>query len=151
MMVKMSAIAKADRKAFLGMAEQHFRGLNPLFVPQADWKKGYFEKIQANPCMFARWIIADSERAGFILYGLEEHRFLPRLTGMIYELFVLPPFRRRGVARSAAILAIEELQAHAPSKIQLEVMEGNERAFALWQSLGFEKVSERLVMKRTES
>jgi ribosomal protein S18 acetylase RimI-like enzyme len=53
-----------------------------------------------------------------------------------------------GVARNCALQAIRELELHAPSKIQLEVMEGNEGAEALWRSLGFEKVSERLVLKK---
>ncbi len=145
--VIMNAITVDDREDFLRMAEQHFRGLNPTFVPNEDWKKHYFETVISRPRTFARWIMQDSRRAGFILYGIEEHRFLPRLTGMIYELYILPEFRRRGLARQSAIQAILESQSNAPSKIQLEVMEGNESAEALWRSLGFAKVSERLVLK----
>ncbi len=148
MTVTLAAITIADREPFLKIAEEHFRRLNPAFSPQADWKKYYFEGIVSNPNLFLRWIMRESRRTGFILYGIEKHRFLPRLTGMIYELFVLPEFRRSGVARGSAILAIRELEAHSPSKIQLEVMEGNEGARALWRSLDFEKVSERLVLKK---
>lgn len=147
----MAAITSADREAFLLMAEKHFQGLNPAFVPEDDWKQHYFERILSRPGMFVRWIVCDSQRAGFILYGLEEHRFLPRMTGMIYELYVLPEFRRKGIARDSAVLAIQELQTSTPSKIQLEVMQGNAGALALWQSLGFEKVSERFVLKKTNS
>jgi len=143
----MAAISPADRQAFLQIAEQHFRELKPEFVPHEDWKRCYFEGILGNARMFARWIVCDRQRAGFIVFGLEDHRFLPRLTGMIWELYVLPEFRRMGVARSCAIQAIRELESHAPSKIQLEVVEGNTGADALWRSLGFEKVSERLVLK----
>jgi ribosomal protein S18 acetylase RimI-like enzyme len=149
MTVTMTAISRGDREAFLEMAEQHFRSLNPAFVPQEDWKQHYFERILSNSRMSARWIMLDEQRVGFILFGLEDHRFLPRLTGVIYELYVLPGFRRLGVARSCAIQAIKELQAHAPSKIQLEVMEGNRDAEALWRSLGFEKVSERMVLRES--
>lgn len=151
MTVTMAAITRADREAFLQMAENHFQNLNPAFVPEDDWKKHYFEGILSRPRTFVRWIIFDSQRAGFILYGLEEHRFLPRMTGMIYELYVLPEFRRKGIARDCAVLAIQELQNHAPSKIQLEVMQGNAAALALWQALGFEKVSERFVLKKTST
>lgn len=143
----MSAIARDDREEFMRMAEQHFRELNSAFKPQEDWKRQYFEAVVSKPQIFARWISLDSRRAGFMLYGLEEHRFLSRLTGMIYELYILPEFRRKGLAQQAAVRAIRELQAHSPSKIQLEVMLGNKGAEALWRSLGFETVSERLVLK----
>lgn len=142
------AIQREDRQAFLRMAEQHFRELNPTFVPQQDWKKHYFENVTANPLVFARWIVHEGERAGFILYGLEEHRFLPRLSGLIYELYVLPMFRRRGIAKDCARQALSDLQVHLPSKIQVEIAEGNVTARALWESLGFDKVSERFVLKK---
>jgi ribosomal protein S18 acetylase RimI-like enzyme len=147
MTVTMVAISPADRQPFLEIAEQHFRELNSGFVPQEDWKLHYFEGIMANARMFARWIVLDGERVGFIVFGLEDHCFLPRLIGLIREVYVLPEFRRMGGARNCAIQAIRELESHAPSKIQLEVMEGNTGAEALWRSLGFEKVSERLVLK----
>jgi ribosomal protein S18 acetylase RimI-like enzyme len=146
MKVEMTNIKSTDRDAFLRMAEQHFRDLNPAFVPHEDWKEHYFENVLRKPRMFARWISCDGERAGFILFGLEDHRFLPRLTGAIYELYVRPEFRRKGVARECATQAIKELKSHAPSKIQLEVVEGNSAARALWKSLGFMKVSERMVL-----
>jgi ribosomal protein S18 acetylase RimI-like enzyme len=146
MTVTMTPITHSDREAFLQMAERHFRGLNPSFVPEPDWCQHYFDKILASPRTLARWILVDGERAGFMLFGVEEHRFLPRLTGMIYELYVAPEFRRLGVARHCATDAIAELQSYAPSKIQLEVMEENEGAKALWISLGFCKVSERYVL-----
>ena len=46
------------------------------------------------------------------------------MTGVIYEVYILPEFRRRGVATVVAVEAIRELRTHAPSKIQLEVIEG---------------------------
>jgi ribosomal protein S18 acetylase RimI-like enzyme len=151
MRVTLSAITNADRDEFLQMAEEHFRGLNPAFVPHADWKQHYFERIQANSRLLARWITVDGRHAGFTLFGIEDHRFLPRLTAMIYELFVLPEFRRMGVARACAKQAISELQALGPSKVQLEVMEGNEAAKQLWLSMGFRKVSERYVLSQEPS
>jgi ribosomal protein S18 acetylase RimI-like enzyme len=147
MSITMVKITREDRGPFLQMAALHFRELNPNFSPADDWRNHYFESILTRPRLFARWIVVKGKCAGFILFGLEDHRFLPRLTGMIYELFIMPEFRRRGVARSCAGQAIEELQAHSPSKIQLEVMDGNKAAEALWNSLGFERVSIRMVKK----
>jgi ribosomal protein S18 acetylase RimI-like enzyme len=139
-------IAASDREEFQHMAIEYFSELNPAFVPQKDWKEQYFQNIVSNPQYFLRWIVCDEKRAGFILFGLEKHRFLPRMTGAIYELYVLPEFRGRGVAKACALEAIRELRAHAPSKIQLEVAEGRVAAAALWGALGFQKVADRYVL-----
>jgi ribosomal protein S18 acetylase RimI-like enzyme len=144
--VKMIPVAPSECEDFLRMAEQHFSELDSNFVPHEDWKREYFQTIQTNAEFFLRWIMQNEDRAGFILFGIENHRFLPRKTGSIYELYVTPQFRRRGLARDCAIIAIKELWALRPSKIQLEVVEGNTAAAALWASLGFRKVTERFVL-----
>lgn len=151
MMVRMLPISRAESDEFLSMAVRHFSELNPLFVPQSDWQENYFTTIVANPEYFLRWIICDGKHAGFILFGLEKHRFLPRKTGAIYELYVEPEFRRRGIAKTCAIDALRELWSLAPSKIQLEVLEGRTAAAALWKSLGFQKVSDRYVLSARNS
>lgn len=146
--VDMKPVRAEEREEFLQMAEEHFRSLNPSFVPQQDWIENYFEGIQSNSNYALRWIVTDGRRAGFILFGVEKHRFLPRVTGNIYELYVCPAERRHGVALRVAQLAITELQELGSTKIQLEVMEGNEGARALWLSMGFRKVSERYQLPR---
>jgi ribosomal protein S18 acetylase RimI-like enzyme len=145
----MEPVSLLDREDFMRMAERHFRELNPAFEPHADWKQSYFENILRNQRLFLRWITAEGKRAGFILFGIEDHRFLPRQTGAIYELYVDPAFRRSGIARASATAAIRELQTHAPSKVQLEIVKGNQAAERLWKSLGFQKASERWVLKAT--
>ncbi len=146
-MVGMLPIAATEQDEFQCMAAKHFSELSSSFVQQEDWKEHYFAAIMANPLYILRWIVCDEKRAGFILFGLEKHRFLPRMTGMIYEIYILPEFRRRGIATVCATEAIRELQAHAPSKIQLEVVEGRVAAAALWESLGFQKVTGRYVLR----
>jgi ribosomal protein S18 acetylase RimI-like enzyme len=146
-MITMSPIQPDEQEEFLRMAESYFTELNPAFVPALDWKEQYFQKIVSNSRNFLRWIVCDERKAGFILFGIEDHRFLPRQNGAIYELYVLPEFRRRGIANECARRAIEELWQHSPSKIQLEVVEGAVAA-AFWKSLGFRKVSERFVFDR---
>ncbi|MFZ1132844.1 MAG: UDP-2,4-diacetamido-2,4,6-trideoxy-beta-L-altropyranose hydrolase [Terriglobales bacterium] len=144
--VGMLPILPSEKDDFLGMAQRHFSELNAAFVPADDWKEHYFRTIMGNPQYFLRWVVCDGKRAGFILFGLEKHRFLPRMTGAIYEVYILPEFRRRGVASACAAEAIRELQALGPSKIQLEVVEGRTAAAALWESLGFQKVTGRYVL-----
>src|SRR5258708_19901232 len=114
------------------MAAKDFSQLSSSFGQEEDWKEPYFAAIMGNPLYVLRWIVCDEKRAGFILFGLEKHRFLPRMTGMIYEIYILPEFRRRGIATVCATEAIRELQAHAPSKIQLEVVEGRSAATHPW-------------------
>jgi ribosomal protein S18 acetylase RimI-like enzyme len=139
-------VEASDRKDFVAISEQYFRELNPQFVPAPDWKAAYFENILGRKNYSLRWIVAAGQRVGFILYGIEEHRFLPRKIGVIYELYIVPEQRRTGIARACAGCVIAELQTLSASKIQLEVAEGNEAAAAFWKSLGFQKASERLVL-----
>lgn|SRR5262249_11553639 len=147
--LNMDPVSPRDRDEFMTMAEKHFRELNPAFEPHADWKAQYFENVLQNSSLFLRWIEVNGKRAGFILFGIEDHRFLPRRTGGIYELYIEPDFRRNGIARQCAAAAICELEAHSPAKIQLEIMDGNGAAKKLWASLGFRKFSERWVLRRT--
>lgn len=135
-----------EKRDFMEMAVRHFRELNPNFVAAPDWELCYFENIQRNPDCSLCWIIVDRQRAGFVLYGIEPHRFLPRKTGAVYELYVLPEYRGKGVGSACAELVIGELRKASPSKIQLEVIEGNDTAARLWRRLGFRRVSERLTM-----
>ena len=148
---KLKPVPPCDRESFMSMAVSHFRELNTGFEPHADWKENYFRKIVKNENLRLCWIEFNGEHAGFILFGIEDHTFLPRTTGAIYELYIEPQFRRRGIARRCAELAIRELRSHSPSKIQLEIMDGNTGAQELWKSLGFEKVCERWVFKGSTS
>ena len=144
--LSMVPIQSAQREEFLEMARQHFCELNPAFTPASDWRTSYFENISNNSGFRLCWIVVNDVRVGFILFGVEDHRFLPRKIGAIYELYVLPAERRKGIARACALQAISELRHLAPSKIQLEVMMGNTAACELWKSLGFREVTERLVL-----
>jgi ribosomal protein S18 acetylase RimI-like enzyme len=128
------------------VAIRNFTSLNPDFVPRDDWKESYFASILSNRDMVLNWITADGGRAGFVLFGVEPHRFLPRRTGAVYELFVEADHRGRGIGEAAAEAAIRALHAAGVSKIQLEVMVGNEGAARLWRKLGFARVAERYVL-----
>ena len=146
MHVSMEPVTADSRERFMEMAEAHFRELNPAFIPQEDWSECYFERIVANAAFSLRWVVVDGRRCGFILFGREDHRFLPRQVGAIYELYVERQYRKQGIARACAFQAIRELQAVSPSKVQLEFMNGNTAAEKLWSSLGFRKISERWVL-----
>lgn len=150
-MIGMLPVTASEREEFQQMAIEHFSELNPTFVPQDDWKENYFQSILANHQYFLRWMIHGETKAGFILFGLVDHRFLNRKTGVIFELYVRPQFRRHGIGRTCAEEAIRELWTHAPSKIELEVVNGHAAAVAFWTSMGFQKITERFVLSRGKS
>jgi ribosomal protein S18 acetylase RimI-like enzyme len=135
-----------EQQEFMRVALDHFCELNPAFKPAPDWQDNYFATIRGNSDCWLQWILLDGEKVGFVLFGIEKHRFLPRRTGAIYELYISPNQRRKGIARSCAELVLAELRKYSPSKIQLEVIEGNQAAARLWQHLGFSKVSERFTL-----
>jgi len=128
------------------MAEENFRELNASFVPHADWVETFFDNILDNRDKILSWLLLDGEKIGFILFGLESHPFLPRKNGVVYELYVVPKHRRKGIARDAAKMAIAEMKLLRPSKIQLEVAVGNKKAAELWKSLGFKRATERYIL-----
>lgn len=144
--VQLVPIRLEDEEQFTAMAISNFRDLNSAFVPHDDWKQHYFSGVQGNPDLHLEWIRQDGKNAGFILYGVEGHRFLPRKSGAIYELYITPESRRLGLARVAAAEAIRVLRQQSLSKIHIDVVEGNVSAAELWQSLGFQKAAERYVL-----
>ena len=80
----------------------------------------------------------DDERpVGFIMVGRSASVFTDQEQGFVYDLAVVPEFRRRGLGR----LLMEEAEAHARrlrmSHIALMVDCGNEPARALYRKLGF--------------
>jgi len=56
--------------------------------------------------------------------------------GEIHEIVVLPQHRSEGLGRKLIERAMEELK---PTKIELWVGEGNERAVEFYQKLGFKR------------
>lgn len=147
MNVSLAAVTDDDRGAFEAAAIAHYRELDPRFAPAEDWRREWFRAAAQRPRRFACWILADGARAGFIVYGAEPHRFLPREHGLVLELWVAPAQRRRGVARAAGAAAIAHLRSLGLARIQLEVSGTDANAAKLWRSLGFVKTAERYVLE----
>lgn len=57
---------------------------------------------------------------------------------MIANVGVLPTYRRRGIARKLVEAAIEFAKARKAKRIILDVIDGNDPAYQLYRSLGFE-------------
>ena len=147
MNVSLASVTGDDRAAFEAAAVAHYSELDARFVPAADWKREWFHAATQRARRFACWILVGGERAGFIVYGAEPHRFLRREHGLVLELWVAPAWRRRGVARAAGAAAIAHLRSLGLSRIALEVSGGDAKAAKLWISLGFVKTAERYLLE----
>ena len=146
--ISLAGVEASEKEEFLALAEAYFKEMNPSFVPASDWRAEYYHRIESDVRLRLRWILFSGKRAGFVIFGTETHRFLPRTNGCIYEFYVLPDFRRTGVGRQAAELVIGQLHQEDPAKIQLEVATGNAAAAEFWRSFGFRSVSERYVLDK---
>jgi len=146
--LSLKAVMRNEKDIFLKMATDYFSELNPNFVPFDDWKENFFERIQTDQNKFLRWVMVGHERAGFVLFGIEKHRYMSAEIGVIYEFYIRPVYRRMGVGKECARRVIDELRRLGASKIQLEVVVGNVSAVAFWEKLGFVKVSERFVLQK---
>lgn len=60
--------------------------------------------------------------------------------GMISEVYVIPEYRRKGIAKQLCIEGIKNLKEQGLHKVQLNVFAGN-GAKQLYQQLGFQEVS----------
>jgi ribosomal protein S18 acetylase RimI-like enzyme len=67
------------------------------------------------------------------------------MVGIISEVYVIPEYRRKGIARQLCIEGIKNLKERGHHKVQLYVFAGN-CAKQLYQKLGFHEVS-RLMEK----
>jgi len=144
--VLLSPVADSEASAFLTMAKDYFKELNPKFVAGADWQASYFSRLKSSSDTHLDWIHCNGERAGFVIYGVEAHRLLPRKNGYVYEFYIQARFRRSGIAREAAEQVLGALRKLDPAKIQLEITAGNSVAAEFWETFGFGKVAERYVL-----
>ena len=141
-------VRKDEENIFLEMAADYFSELNPNFVPLDAWKRNFFESIQSDQNMSLRWVMVNDERAGFMIFGIKEHRYMPTIIGVICEFYIRPTYRRTGLGTECARRVIDELQRLGVSKIQLEVVVGNTSVAVFWEKLGFLKVSERFALQK---
>lgn len=81
------------------------------------------------------FILSEGRHAG----GITVHSINP--PRFSYGIAVAPALRRRGVARAALVLLLEEMARRGFSQAVVQVGPGNAASLALHASLGFEVVS----------
>lgn len=87
----------------------------------------YFDLYWVEPEREPFWILADCERAGFVLLNAYSPSGLGTARA-ISEFGILPAFRRSGIGKAAALLA---LATHA-GQWELQVYRANPKGFAFW-------------------
>lgn len=87
----------------------------------------------------------DGKQIGVLWYGemLEEET----TSAFLYDLWIDPPWRRRGFARQALKLLQEEIRRRGISSLSLNVFAHNEAAQALYREAGF--VASEITMVRS--
>jgi ribosomal protein S18 acetylase RimI-like enzyme len=111
------------------------------------WEEDRPDPADGDPVGFRRWvesrlgrarIVSENGRMVFAAYA-----DVRRPEGwLIQGVYTWPEARRRGFARRGMDSMIREAFATGAAHVQLAVVEGNERASALYRNLGFEPFAE---------
>ena len=105
---------------------------------RTPWSRADFEhEMTKNPC--ARYLVAETEGQTVAFAGA--HIILDE--GHITNIAVLEPYRGRGIGRKITQALLQYASNLGASYLTLEVREHNEKAQALYRSLGFIKVGVR--------
>lgn len=83
---------------------------------------------------------------GWVGVGQINDLYSKEIIGLIPELYVMPPYRKRGIARKLCEKACDKLRSKGCDKVQLNVFEGNQ-AKVLYQSMGFYNIMTMMEMK----
>jgi ribosomal protein S18 acetylase RimI-like enzyme len=111
------------------------------------WEEARPDPAEGDPAGFRRWvkgrlararIVSDAGRIAFVAYA-----DVRRPEGWLVQgVYTWPEVRRRGFARRGMDFVIREAFAFGAAHVQLAVVDGNERASALYRELGFEPFAE---------
>jgi ribosomal protein S18 acetylase RimI-like enzyme len=66
--------------------------------------------------------------------------------GVMDDVFVLPEWRRRGIARRLVGEGIRYLSEQGMEEVRLDVVQSNEPAISLYKSMGYETISEEVML-----
>jgi ribosomal protein S18 acetylase RimI-like enzyme len=88
------------------------------------------KKIEAGDRLFFV-ALSGASVVGTIMAGYDGHR------GWIYSLAVSPTHRRQGIGTRLVTFAEEALTARGCVKINLQILEGNEKIISFYAALGF--------------
>lgn len=139
-------------KALLIEFYNHLNGLGYSFKLNTAFLDDYV-KLQLDSRL-SRIILLklDGRIAGFVCAGapMLNKKYLlegARNIGVISEIYMLPEFRGRGLAKELYAAAGEYLKTLGANHVMAEVVENNEASLALFDSLGFSPFYSVLIRK----
>lgn len=108
---------------------------------RSEWEKHLQKRIEPflEGERVESWIAADAGGAllGYIVVGPGGGFLTPESCGFIFDVWVSPDERGKGIGRHLVAWAIEWARGRGYRKIKLEVAETNPRARRLYEDLGF--------------
>lgn len=92
--------------------------------------------------------VEDNEFVGYILYEFIRRKPLKTRydCGLIYDLYVRPSWRRRGIGRGLLEKALERMKIKGTKCVQLYVLSTNTPAIKLYEKLGFREDLKRMTL-----
>jgi ribosomal protein S18 acetylase RimI-like enzyme len=111
-------------------------------------RRQIFAQFVCDPTFGRVWFIENGgRRAGYVILTIGFSFEYRGKESFIDELYVLPEFRNRGIARQAMHLVAEAARELGINAIHLEVSTTNESALSLYRRLGFEHHHRTLMTK----
>ncbi|QTM99006.1 GNAT family N-acetyltransferase [Sediminibacillus dalangtanensis] len=104
-------------------------------APDTDKAKKLIESVlQKGGCYWAAF--EQDQLLGWSLVGKGKDSFTDRPFGFVYELFVLPGYRGKGIAEQLLNAVCDQLKSAGYPEVRLSVHAQN-RAIELYQKMGF--------------
>lgn len=129
-------ITPADREAYLHMAHDFYHSEAVLHaVPDVHFVRAFDEMMRSEDYLLGLIFEMDKKIAGYALLVKTYVQEAGGLTVWIDELYVLPEFQGKGIAKTF----FAELKALVPAaRYRLEIEPDNLRAEKLYRAMGFE-------------
>jgi ribosomal protein S18 acetylase RimI-like enzyme len=141
--VSLVPIATAEQHELRAMMRDYFVELavyeDDAEDPDAHLERSWPEMLADMLGRELQWIIADTQRAGFLIVRtLPDWPHTERLIASIVEFYVVPEFRRGGIGSAAVETLLAEHRDRGTYLMEADILVANEPAKAFWQRLGFE-------------
>jgi ribosomal protein S18 acetylase RimI-like enzyme len=143
MPLRAEPITAADAELFLDMARKfHVEDGHPLTLAGEASIRDVAAGVALAPAFF---IIEADAKIGFFVLSLGYSPEHGGTDGFIDDIYITPEHRGRGLGREALSLALEESRKCGVRVLLLEVEANNDRAYHLYQSIGFTDTHRRLL------
>ena len=125
--------------------------LDPAFTPSPQWPREYGAYLRALIGRDDAMAVIARDAGQVIGYAIGRITALPpffehRYRGYIHDVYVMEPYRRRGVGRRLVAEILTWLRQHGVSMVELTVAARNE-AIPFWESLGFRTYMHQMKLK----